>query len=83
MATKKSGGSSCNGRESAGRRLGLKAGDGSFVLPGTILIRQRGTKHKCKPRSNVDMGRDHTLYATCAGTVRYNNRFVRVDPIYD
>jgi large subunit ribosomal protein L27 len=69
MATKKAGGSSRNGRDSAGRRLGAKKGDGQFVIPGNIIYRQRGTK--LRPGKNVGMGKDHTLYAMTVGNVEY------------
>ena len=69
MATKKAGGSSKNVRDSAGRRLGAKKGDGQPVISGNIIIRQRGTKiHAGK---NVGMGKDHTLFATMEGKVEY------------
>lgn len=70
MATKKAGGSSRNGRDSAGRRLGLKKSGGSLVIPGNIIIRQRGTKFH--PGKNVGMGKDHTLYAKALGTVHFS-----------
>ena len=70
MATKKAGGSSRNGRDSAGRRLGLKKSGGSFVIPGNIIIRQRGTKFH--PGKNVGMGKDHTIYALKEGFVRFS-----------
>ncbi len=84
MATKKAGGSSRNGRDSIGRRLGVKRFGGQFVMAGTILVRQRGTK--MKPAHNVGVGRDHTLYALVDGTVSFkcgkdNRTFVGVDPI--
>ena len=69
MAHKKSGGSSRNGRDSAGRRLGVKKFGGEAVIPGNIIVRQRGTK--IWPGSNVGMGKDHTLFATLAGAVKY------------
>ena len=69
MATKKAGGSSKNGRDSRGQRLGVKKFGGEHVLAGNILVRQRGTKIKCG--SNVGMGKDHTLFALTEGTVRY------------
>ncbi|CAN7501406.1 50S ribosomal protein L27 [Phenylobacterium sp. LjRoot219] len=69
MAHKKSGGSSRNGRDSAGRRLGVKKFGGEAVLAGNILIRQRGTKYWAG--DNVGMGRDHTLFATAAGSVKF------------
>lgn len=69
MAQKKAGGSSRNGRDSAGRRLGVKRSDGQVVYPGNILVRQRGTKFF--PGPNVGMGRDHTLFALISGHVRF------------
>jgi large subunit ribosomal protein L27 len=69
MAQKKAGGSSSNGRDSAGRRLGLKASDGQSVMPGNILVRQRGTK--IFPGPNVGMGKDHTLFALTLGRVSF------------
>lgn len=83
MAHKKSGGSSSNGRNSAGRRLGVKKYGGEQVVAGNIIIRQRGTKFW--PGTNVGMGVDHTLYALEHGAVQFvtkrNNRcYVNVDP---
>jgi large subunit ribosomal protein L27 len=69
MAHKKSGGSSRNGRDSDGRRLGVKKFGGEAVLAGNILIRQRGTKFWAG--DNVGMGRDHTLFAMAAGAVKF------------
>jgi large subunit ribosomal protein L27 len=69
MAHKKSGGSSRNGRDSAGRRLGVKKFGGESVLAGNILVRQRGTKYY--PGANVGMGRDHTLFALETGAVKF------------
>ena len=69
MAHKKSGGSSRNGRDSAGRRLGVKKYGGESVLAGNILVRQRGTKFWAG--DNVGMGRDHTLFATGTGAVKF------------
>ena len=69
MATKKAGGSSKNGRDSAGRRLGVKRSDGQQVLCGSIIVRQRGTKFY--PGHNVKMGKDHTLFAVVDGTVKF------------
>jgi large subunit ribosomal protein L27 len=69
MAHKKSGGSSRNGRDSDGRRLGLKKFGGEKVLAGNIIVRQRGTKFWAG--ENVGMGRDHTLFATVAGAVKF------------
>jgi len=69
MAHKKAGGSSRNGRDSAGRRLGVKHYGEEIVLAGNILVRQRGTTYHAGP--NVGMGRDHTLFATATGRVRF------------
>ena len=69
MAHKKSGGSSRNGRDSAGRRLGLKKSGGQAVIAGNIIIRQRGTKYR--PGPGVGMGRDHTLFALTDGRVAF------------
>lgn len=71
MAHKKGGGSSRNGRDSAGRRLGIKRQDGQVVFAGTILVRQRGTK--ILAGQNVGVGRDHTLYARATGLVAFDN----------
>jgi len=83
MAHKKAGGSSRNGRDSAGRRLGVKKYGGETVLSGNIIIRQRGTKFH--PGENVGLGKDHTIFATAPGRVCFarkaNNRvFVSVEP---
>lgn len=67
MAHKKAGGSSRNGRDSAGRRLGVKKFGGEHVIPGNILVRQRGTKFH--PGLNVGIGKDHTLFAMSEGHV--------------
>ena len=67
MATKKAGGSSKNGRDSAGRRLGVKKYGGQLVLPGNIIIRQRGTK--IFPGENVKMGKDHSIFSVIKGKV--------------
>jgi large subunit ribosomal protein L27 len=69
MAHKKAGGSSRNGRDSESKRLGVKKFGGESVIPGNILIRQRGTKWY--PGRNVGMGRDHTLFALIEGTVSF------------
>lgn len=69
MAHKKAGGSSNNGRDSAGRRLGVKKFGGEKVIPGNIIIRQRGTK--VYPGDNVGMGKDHTLFAKEEGQVKF------------
>lgn len=74
MAQKKAGGSSKNGRDSRGRRLGLKVGNAQTVNAGTILIRQRGLKWK--PGDNVGVGRDHTIYALIEGCVSFVSKRV-------
>lgn len=71
MAHKKGGGSSRNGRDSNSKRLGVKRYDGELVTSGSILIRQRGTKFK--PGNNVGLGRDHTIYSTIEGYVKFEN----------
>ncbi len=70
MAHKKAGGSSRNGRDSEGRRLGVKKFGGEEVIPGNIIIRQRGTKYH--PGQNVGMGKDHTIFAKIAGRVTFS-----------
>ncbi|MFI5018653.1 MAG: 50S ribosomal protein L27 [Dongiales bacterium] len=70
MAHKKAGGSSRNGRDSAGRRLGVKCYGGQDVIAGNIILRQRGTKFH--PGSNVGMGKDHTIFATVEGKVSFH-----------
>ena len=72
MAHKKAGGSSRNGRDSDGRRLGVKKFGGEAVLAGNIIVRQRGTK--VHPGANVGMGKDHTLFATASGTVEFQKK---------
>jgi large subunit ribosomal protein L27 len=69
MAHKKAGGSSRNGRDTAGRRLGVKLFGGEAAIPGNIIIRQRGTKWH--PGTGVGIGKDHTIFATVAGTVTF------------
>jgi len=69
MAHKKAGGSSRNGRDSAGRRLGVKKYGGESVVPGNIIVRQRGTKFHAG--ENVGIGRDHTLFALTGGKVQF------------
>ena len=69
MATHKAGGSTKNGRDSAGRRLGVKVFGGSEINAGSIIIRQRGTKYK--PGKNVGLGRDHTIFAMIDGVVKF------------
>ena len=83
MAHKKAGGSSRNGRDTAGRRLGVKKFGAEDVLAGNILVRQRGTKWH--PGANVGMGKDHTLFAKADGTVSFKHSsggrtFVSVKP---
>ena len=72
MAHKKGVGSTKNGRDSESKRLGVKRGDGQFVLAGNILVRQRGTK--IHPGENVGRGKDDTLFATADGVVRYTRK---------
>ena len=69
MATKKAGGSSRNGRDSAGRRLCVKKYGGQVVIPGNILVRQRGTK--IFPGENVGMGKDHSIFSVIKGKVEF------------
>ena len=81
MAHKKAGGSSRNGRDSAGRRLGVKKFGSEAVIPGNIIVRQRGTKFH--PGDNVGIGKDHTLFALTDGRVQFkkgykNRMFVSV-----
>ncbi|MEX2451796.1 MAG: 50S ribosomal protein L27 [Rhodospirillales bacterium] len=83
MAHKKAGGSSRNGRDSIGRRLGLKKSGGQAVIPGNIIVRQRGTKYH--PGRGVGIGKDHTLFATETGQVLFEHRakgrvYVNVEP---
>ena len=73
MAHKKAGGSSRNGRDSKGRRLGVKKFGGEAVAPGNILVRQRGTKFW--PGTGVDLGRDHTIFATETGQVTFRKGY--------
>ena len=72
MAHKKAGGSSRNGRDTEGRRLGVKKFGGEHVLAGNIIIRQRGTK--VRPGYNVGLGRDHTIFALIEGHVKFERR---------
>ena len=72
MAHKKAGGSSRNGRDTAGRRLGVKRYGGEHVLAGNILVRQRGTK--VHPGPNVGMGTDYTIYALIDGVVKFEHK---------
>ena len=84
MAHKKAAGSSRNGRDSAGRRLGIKKFGGEIVIPGNIIIRQRGTKYH--PGENVGCGRDHTLFAKVDGKVFFTKKgiklrqFINIEP---
>jgi len=83
MAHKKAGGSSRNGRDTEGRRLGVKKFGGQAVIPGNIIIRQRGTKYH--PGENVGIGRDHTIFATLEGRVSFARKaqgrvYVSVEP---
>ena len=84
MAHKRAGGSSSNGRDSAGRRLGVKIFGGSYVIAGNIIIRQRGTR--VRPGANVGIGKDHTIFSKVAGTVFFfrkkkNISYVSVVPV--
>lgn len=87
MAHKKAGGSSRNGRDSQSKRLGLKAFGGELVNAGSILVRQRGTKFH--PGMNVGIGKDHTLFATVTGHVKYaehgpkSKSMVSIEPAKD
>ena len=83
MAHKKAGGSSRNGRDTAGRRLGIKKFGGEAVVPGNIIVRQRGTKWR--PGENVGLGKDHTIFALVEGRVAFSRRsggrsYVSVEP---
>ena len=84
MAHKKAGGSSRNGRDSIGRRLGVKKFGGEHVVPGNIILRQRGTKWH--PGTNVGMGKDHTIFALIEGQVTFSGArggrtVVSVEPV--
>ncbi|MFV0245267.1 MAG: 50S ribosomal protein L27 [Qingshengfaniella sp.] len=84
MAHKKAGGSSRNGRDSAGRRLGVKKYGGEAVIPGNIIVRQRGTKWW--PGEGVGMGKDHTIFAMAEGSVTFRTglkgrTFISVLPV--
>ena len=83
MATKKAGGSSRNGRDSAGRRLGVKRYGGQLVMPGHIIVRQRGTK--IHPGDHVGLAKDHSIFSLTKGKVQFkksklNRTFVSVIP---
>jgi large subunit ribosomal protein L27 len=84
VAHKKAGGSSGNGRDSIGKRLGVKRFGGQYVTAGSILVRQRGTTFK--PGLNVGLGRDYTLYAKSDGIVHFSTgrggrRLIRIEPV--
>jgi large subunit ribosomal protein L27 len=84
MAHKKAGGSSRNGRDSAGRRLGVKKYGGESVIPGNIIMRQRGTK--MWPGDGVGLGKDHTIFAVIEGHVKFHTglkgrKFISVLPL--
>lgn len=84
MAHKKGAGSSRNGRESESKRLGVKIFGGQFAKSGSIIVRQRGTKHN--PGENVGIGRDHTLFALIPGTVVFKKKrddrsYVSIEPL--
>ena len=81
MAHKKAGGSSRNGRDTAGRRLGVKKSGGQAVIPGNIIIRQRGTKFE--PGFNVGLGKDYTIFALVDGKVEFQGRkvHIRLEPV--
>lgn len=86
MSTKKGGGSSKNGRDTAGKRLGIKKFAGEKVIAGNILARQRGTKYHAG--YNVGVGRDHTLFALVDGTVEFqrfrkNKTKINIEPVTD
>lgn len=86
MSTKKGGGSSKNGRDTAGKRLGIKKFAGEKVIAGNILARQRGTKYHAG--NNVGVGRDHTLFALVDGTVEFqrfrrNRTKINIQPVTD
>jgi large subunit ribosomal protein L27 len=86
MAHKKAGGSSRNGRDTEGRRLGIKKSGGQAVVAGNIILRQRGTRWK--PGANVGLGKDHTIFALVDGAVTFQRKsddrvFVSVEPRVD
>lgn len=83
MAHKKAGGSSRNGRDSKAKRLGVKKFGGEIVVPGNIIVRQRGTRFH--PGENVGMGKDHTIFATGEGQVKFltkarGRKYISVEP---
>lgn len=75
MAHKKGGGSTRNGRDSNSQRLGIKRYGGEFVIPGNIIVRQRGTKFK--PGNHVGLGKDYTIYALIEGQVKFETKYGR------
>ena len=83
MAHKKGGGSTRNGRDSQSKRLGIKKFGGEYVIPGNIILRQRGTKYR--PGENVGVGKDYTIYALIEGQVAFDTRrgrkYVSVAPV--
>lgn len=84
MAHKKAGGSSRNGRDSAGQRLGVKKFGGEHVIPGNIIVRQRGTKWH--PGTGVGIGKDHTIFAVEEGRVKFQSKargriYISVEPV--
>jgi len=84
MAHKKAGGSTRNGRDSEAKRLGVKMYGGQMIIPGNIIVRQRGTK--CWPAEGVGMGKDHTIFATANGNVNFHKglkkrTFISVLPV--
>lgn len=86
MAHKKGGGSSRNGRDSHSKRLGVKKYGGQYVIPGNIIIRQRGTRFH--PGLNVGIGKDHTIFATAKGVVKFHmkrdgRKYISVEPVQE
>ena len=76
MATKRSGGSTRNGRDSRGKRLGVKKYGKQSVIPGNIIVRQRGTVYR--PGKNVGLGKDHTIFSLTEGTVNFKyNKIIK------
>lgn len=75
MAHKKGAGSTRNGRDSNSKRLGIKCYGGEHVIPGNIIVRQRGTKYR--PGSNVGLGKDYTIFALVEGQVKFEDRYGR------
>ena len=80
MATKKAGGSSSNGRDSAGRRLGVKKYGGQYVNPGNIIIRQRGTK--IFPGKHVGIGKDHSIFSLVKGRVESLKKLSQIERLF-